>query len=46
MATPVYFGWLLDGGRPAMVFYTVVVTAILTIATVLNLPGNSRTVKA
>ena len=40
MVTPVYFGWLLDGGRPAMVFYTVVVTAILTIATVLNLPGN------
>ena len=30
---------LLDGGKPSMVFYTVVVTAILTIATVLNLPG-------
>jgi len=39
MVTPVYFGWLLDGGRPSVVFYTVVVTAILTIATVLNLPG-------
>ena len=39
MVTPVYFGWLLDGGRPATVFYTVVVTAILTIVTVLNLPG-------
>jgi len=39
MVTPVYFGWLLDGGRPSIVFYTVVVTAILTIATVLNLPG-------
>ncbi|MEK6245934.1 MAG: MFS transporter [Pseudomonadota bacterium] len=39
MVTPIYFGWLLDGGWPAMVFYTVVVTAILTIATVLNLPG-------
>jgi MFS family permease len=38
MVTPLYFGWLLDGGRPAVVFYTVVVTAILTIATVLNLP--------
>jgi len=46
MVTPVYFGWLLDGGKPAMVFYTVVITAILTIATVLNLPGNSRTVRA
>jgi FSR family fosmidomycin resistance protein-like MFS transporter len=40
MVTPVYFGWLLDGGRPAVVFYSVVVSAILTIATVLNLPGN------
>ena len=39
MVTPVYFGWLLDGGRPSVVFYTVVVSAILTIATVLNLPG-------
>jgi MFS family permease len=46
MVTPVFFGWLLDGGRPAMVFYTVVVTAILTIATVLNLPGNRETAKA
>ena len=39
MVTPVYFGWLLDGGRPSVVFYTVVVTAILTIATVLSLPA-------
>ncbi|MGH8765114.1 MAG: MFS transporter [Burkholderiales bacterium] len=38
MVTPIYFGWLLDGGRPSIVFYTVVVSAILTIATVLNLP--------
>jgi len=38
MVTPVYFGWLLDGGRPAVVFYTVVVTAVLTIGTVLSLP--------
>jgi MFS family permease len=42
MVTPVYFGWLLDGGRPSVVFYTVVVTAILTIATVLNLPGRRQ----
>ena len=42
MVTPIYFGWLLDGGRPSVVFYTVVVTAVLTIATVLNLPGNTR----
>lgn len=46
MVTPVYFGWLLDGGKPSMVFYTVVITAILTIATVLNLPGNSRATKS
>ena len=42
MVTPLYFGWLLDGGRPSMVFYTVVVAAVLTIATVLNLPGNRQ----
>ncbi len=46
MVTPVYFGWLLDGGRPSVVFYTVVVTAILTIATVLNLPGRKEAAKA
>jgi len=46
MLTPVYFGWLLDGGRPAMVFYTVVVTAMLTIATVLNLPARRQEAKA
>ena len=46
MVTPLYFGWLLDGGRPAMVFYTVVVTAMLTIATVLNLPARRPEAKA
>jgi MFS family permease len=46
MVTPVYFGWLLDGGRPAVVFYTVVVTAILTIVTVLNLPGSPQPAKS
>ena len=46
MLTPVYFGWLLDGGRPSIVFYTVVVSVILTIATVLNLPGNREPAKA
>jgi len=46
MVTPVYFGWLLDGGRPSVVFYTVVVSAILTIATVLNLPGNREPAKS
>ncbi len=46
MVTPVYFGWLLDGGQPSVVFYTVVVTSILTIATVLNLPGNRAPAKS
>jgi MFS family permease len=40
--TPVCFGWLLDGGRPSMVFYTVVASAILTIGTVLSLPGTRQ----
>lgn len=45
--TPVYFGWLLDGGRPSIVFYTVVASAVLTIGTVLSLPGTRQvTVKA
>jgi MFS family permease len=42
MVTPVYFGWLLDGGPPRSVFYTRGVSAILTIATVLNLPAAPR----
>ena len=37
MATPVFFGWLLDRGQPAEVFYSVVVASVLTILTVLNL---------
>ncbi len=38
MATPVYFGWLLDQGHAPAVFYSVVVASVLTITTVLNLP--------
>jgi len=38
MVTPVYFGWLLDQGRASAVFYSVVLAAALTIATVLKLP--------
>jgi len=38
MATPIFFGWLLDRGHAAAVFYSVVVAAALTIATVLQLP--------
>jgi MFS family permease len=39
MVTPMYFGWLLDGGRPSVVFYSVVVASLLTIVTVMNLSG-------
>jgi len=46
MLTPVLFGWLLDNGRASAVFYSVVVALVLTIATVLNLPGNRETSKS
>jgi hypothetical protein len=42
----VYFGWLLDGGRPSLVFYTVVVSAALMIATMLNLAGARQVARA
>ena len=37
MATPIFFGWLLDRGQPSAVFYSVVLASVLTILTVLNL---------
>ena len=46
MATPVYFGWLLDRGYASAVFFTVVVTTALTIGTVLNLPSMRRVAPA
>jgi MFS family permease len=46
MLTPVYFGWLLDSSRASVVFYSVVGSLVLTIATVLNLPGKSEGAKA
>jgi FSR family fosmidomycin resistance protein-like MFS transporter len=39
MVTPVIFGWLLDRGEPATVFYTVVAVLAVSILTVLQLPG-------
>lgn len=39
MATPVFFGWLLDTGLSGAVFYSVVAAQALTIAMVLNLPA-------
>ena len=46
IATPVYFGWLLDRGAPAGVFYSVVVAFVLIIGTVLNLPGRREVAKS
>ncbi len=42
MATPVYYGWLLDHGLPQAVFFTVFAATLLSIATVLQLPGRAR----
>lgn len=39
IASPVLFGWLLDHGLPAAVFYAVVAVLVLSIVTVLRLPG-------
>ncbi len=38
MVTPVIFGWLLDHGEPAALFYAVVGVLALSIVTVLRLP--------
>jgi MFS family permease len=39
LATPVFYGWLLDHSLPQAVFYTVFGFALLAIFTVLQLPG-------
>jgi len=41
IAAPVMFGWLLDRGEPAAVFYAVVVVLALSIFTVLRLPARA-----
>lgn len=41
MVTPLIFGWLLDRGEPATVFYTVVAVLVASILTVLQLPGRA-----
>jgi MFS family permease len=41
IAAPVAFGWLLDRGEPAAVFYTVVGVLAVSILTVLKLPTRS-----
>jgi len=39
MAVPVLYGWLLDSGQPQAVFYAVFALLLLTVLTVLQLPG-------
>jgi MFS transporter, FSR family, fosmidomycin resistance protein len=46
MLTPVFYGWLLDRHLPQGVFLTVFVALLLTIATVLQLPGQARQAQA
>jgi MFS family permease len=42
LATPVFYGWLMDHNVPQGVFYTVFVLTALAILTVLQLPGRTR----
>jgi MFS transporter, FSR family, fosmidomycin resistance protein len=46
MATPVFYGWLIDQGMPQAVFIAVFAATLLTIATVLQLPGHARRARA
>jgi FSR family fosmidomycin resistance protein-like MFS transporter len=42
LATPVFYGWLMDHNLPQGVFYTVFALTALAIFTVLQLPGRAR----
>jgi len=42
LATPVFYGWLMDHDLPQGVFYTVFALTALAIFTVLQLPGRTR----
>jgi MFS family permease len=42
MATPVFYGWLIDRGMAQAVFIAVFLATLLTIATVLQLPGQAQ----
>ncbi len=42
LATPVFYGWLMDHNLPQAVFYTVFALTSLAILTVLQLPGRTR----
>ena len=39
LATPVFYGWLMDHGAPHAVFYVIFAFAAAALATVLQLPG-------
>jgi len=46
MATPVLYGWMLDRALAAGVFYAVFATLLLTVATVLYLPGRGSAARS
>ncbi|MGH8739064.1 MAG: MFS transporter [Burkholderiales bacterium] len=46
MVTPVFYGWLLDRHLAQGVFFAVFIALMLTIATVLRLPGQARAARA
>ncbi|HVB49250.1 MAG TPA: MFS transporter [Burkholderiales bacterium] len=42
MSMPILYGWMLDRGLPQAVFFTIFAATLLSIATVLQLPGRAR----
>jgi MFS family permease len=42
LATPVFFGWLIDHGLPQGIFYTVFGLTMIAVLTVLQLPGRRK----
>ena len=46
LATPVFYGWLMDNGMPQGVFYAICILTGIAILTVLQLPGRTRAAAA
>jgi len=46
LATPVFYGWLMDNGMPQGVFYAICILTGIAILTVLQLPGKTRAAAA
>lgn len=42
MAMPVFFGWMIDHGKPEAIFYVTFIALTLAVFTVLRLPGRRR----